>query len=808
MAKSKVSRECLDAAAEALSLFTDSELNQYVVDVLRKAKSYEDLHGMAAIDKAQKEINDEAMKSLYAETKTKADNIVKVDNIASQLKDGKKTLRNFLLKRYEGLGQTLSGFKKSAQTRLEQASISKMTTEQWDFVRDKKNHIDIYRALSGKSATAMAKGVASFVDKYLDTRTTEMVNSGALPLEYINDDRFFRNIHDKSKILAGGRSLIDSARSRFKYDPQIGKPVWKEYIKSRLDLEGTFAHTDAMGADGKLIDSEVDRLLDDIFDNITQGKSDIFTKSRVVNGREEILKKRRMFFKFKDWETWGEYNEKYGTGDLFSAWESDIHGTASKVGAADLLGSSPYQAYYDLKKEQQRVSPETASWRSKGNLWYRNTDLYFQAAMGIDQSPVSPTLANFFGNLRSATSMAALPLVAVKSSSDMAYIASYAARWGMDYWKTYGYSLQHAFNVLKSEDRQYIAKLFMGLSKSELGYIGRFTDSHNSSEIMKKANMAYYRGIGLDGFDTGNKVGILTLMAKHLGEMSKNGWNGLNDALRLQLTKHDIGAHEWEVMRKNSEKGFFTTENITNMSDSQLKEIYEKSDKSVPLSQLKNRLYNKVHSIFDVASENAVLSPGEFERAWLFQGTAPGTLLGELVRSFAHFKAYPLAYMDRVLVNGFRDADGVQARIGWGLQMAVGTLPLSLASNYFSYLAQGLSFPDITQMSPSELIKFGLENIMGNLGVFLNVAEARNQNSGLIASQFRTLPLKLLSDALSIPFAVATGNLDAAGKAFKDASTHVLPLKTLPFISPIMEGLLNDKPYLLPQQHIIYGYGQ
>ena len=63
-------------------------------------------------------------------------------------------------------------------------------------------------------------------------------------------------------------------------------------------MDSTFSRTKAVDLNGKLDDEKADRILDNIFDNITTGKTEIFTKSSVVNDREAIARKSRMFFKF------------------------------------------------------------------------------------------------------------------------------------------------------------------------------------------------------------------------------------------------------------------------------------------------------------------------------------------------------------------------------------------------------------------------------------------------------------------------------------------------------------------------------
>lgn len=424
MAKSKVSKECIQAAAEALSLFTDSELSQYVTEIFNKARSYKDVSGKAALDRAQEEINNEQLEMMTSAARTLAEDAAKNEENSTLIQNRKTDLRSLAIKRFQAYGRTISGYRKAATEQLRQIVYGKIDAAHWDYMRLKNNQMVILRALDGKDATPEAKKIAAAIDEYNLKKKDQLVNSGAMQLETINEDRFLGMNHDANKVMVGERSVADAAKSVVKWDASANKPLWKAFIKSKLDLVKTFEHTDAMGVDGNVIDSRVDEILDDIYDNITQNVNDIFTKSRVVKGQREIMKRRRMFFKFKDWESWGQYNDKYGTGDFFSALESDVQGSGARIGTAQILGSDPYRAWYDLKKVQQKTTPDTGKLLGRGQGWYNTTDIYFQNAMG-GVATTNPGIATFFGNLKTATAMAKLPLVTLASLADNAYVAAY-----------------------------------------------------------------------------------------------------------------------------------------------------------------------------------------------------------------------------------------------------------------------------------------------------------------------------------------------------------------------------------------------
>ena len=106
-------------------------------------------------------------------------------------------------------------------------------------------------------------------------RNAQLVLSDAMSMDEINEDRLFRAVHDQAKIINANKSLRAIAADRFKkrYSVAEHKAIWRNLIKQHLDLEGTFAHTDAIGLDGALDMKTVDKILDRIFDNITTGKS-------------------------------------------------------------------------------------------------------------------------------------------------------------------------------------------------------------------------------------------------------------------------------------------------------------------------------------------------------------------------------------------------------------------------------------------------------------------------------------------------------------------------------------------------------
>jgi hypothetical protein len=621
--------------------------------------------------------------------------------------------------------------------------------------------------------------------------------------EEINEDRLFRAVHDAERIINGNKSLAKVAKDKLsgKYDLSKNKIAWREFIKKHLDLMETFKYTSAMDLEGNLIDTEVDKILDRIFDNITTGKSEIFTRSQVANDREAVQKKSRMFFKWKDLRSLYEYNNQYGKGNLFHMFMSDAKATSNKVGLAKMWGDNPYSMYNDLRRAQEQSS------QPKGALWWRNTDLYFKQVTGEDKGSIAPTTTNFLSNMKTITTMARLPFIAIDSISDIGYVSAFAQRMGINYSRAYLNQISHIFDKFPTEERMHIAKLMKTQVDSHLGYMGRWGDQNNTSALINKISTKYFKTIGLDAFDRGNKIGIMHLMAKHLAENSNRSFDRLSHDVQKWVSKF-LDKNEWDLLRVKTKNGLFTTENADTLSNDEIRSHYESSDKLTPMGEMKDDLNRKIYSMFSVAAENAVLSPSEFEHVFMMQGVRPGTGLGNLLSIVSHFKMYTLSYIDRVLVQGFKDADTASQKLMWGMSMMIGTLPLSVLSTYLHNLLnnQTTNFLEAweTQSVP-EREKMLMQLLAPSLSIFSGFLDPSNQNSNLIWSLFSSPSTRLISNALAAPLALLEGNIGKAAKDLRNALNYIVPINTTPVVTPIIRSITGEEARLEPGQHPLFG---
>ena len=524
---------------------------------------------------------------------------------------------------------------------------------------------------------------------------------------------------------------------------------------------------------------------------------EIFTRSQVANDREAVQRKSRMFFKWKDLRSLYDYNKVYGRGNLFGMMMNDLKSSANKSGMAKIWGDNPYSMYNDLRHVQEEVKPRGAKY------WNKN-DVMLKDVMGQNKSSISPTRTNFLSNLRTVATMARLPLIMFDSVSDVGYVASFAQRMGIDYTAAWTNQMKHLLDKFPTDERRRISKLFHTQAASHLGYMGRFTAENNASDFLNKLSTGFFKRIGLDAFDRGNKVGIMHLMAKNLADQSGKRLADMNPKTARWISKF-LDEDEWNLLRRKNKDRLFTTENVDALTDAEIREHYGKSDKLTPLHEVRDDLYRKVHSMFTVASENAVLSPGEFERAMLLGNTQAGTEQGDLLRAFLHFKQYAFSFIDRVLVQGFREADTASQKLIWATSMLAGTIPLSVASTFFHNAAMGLSMPSMNDMSVPERTKYLLTLLAPSLAIFSGILDPRHLNGDMIWSLLGSPMTNLIGNTLATPVLLGLGQPEAAGKTLGKAANYIFPIQSLPGISPFVRQALGQEAHLEPGQTHYFG---
>jgi len=777
--------ECIDTARQALNLFTGEELEGYIKQVNSRARELQTAGVPFAREAAMGEINKAHMEILLEDSARAARNIGKWDTIKTKM-DADIAPRAFLEKTAKNTDYNIETASNAARQLLTTQAFNKMSKEHLDALEEKTFDDAIFAVADGGThENKMVQQIGESLRDYIDPRNAMLIKSYAMQASAMNQDRFFRNTYDQSKLL------------------KIGREAWIEMHKSRIDVPATFRDTRAMTVEGQIDDAIVNEMIGNTFDNIIQGNGPLFTKAAVSRDRQAIERTRHMFYKYKDWKSWGMSNKDYGQGSLVESWHMDIRTSGQQVGLAEIFGTAPQSMWLEMRHVQ--VAKQGAEANSiKNGLEHQTSDALFNNLLGATKGAVNPNFANISASIRSITSVARLGKIALLSISDTANIAGFAQRAGAGYWKPYVNAIVNMFDRLPSESRTELSRIMSATINVHSGTISRFSDLSGVGDTVNRLSNKFFHRIGLHALDRGNKLSAMDPIMKVYGKQSKKTFNALDDQQQAYLKRFNISEPEWDAIRSKTEKRLFSTDNVTNMTDSEIRELWQDSDKSVPLSEYGSTLYRKVFAMFDTAHEFSVLNPTGYTNMITTGNFRPGHVGGEIWRMFAQFKAYPIQYFRRVWVGGMQDFDSFQGKMMYALNQSLGTIMLASLSEALIAISNGLTPPNPANMSRGEQAKYFAKLLGGGLGVFGSILSDKSASKTAAGALFGTPTWKFLYDPVKTAFALTTGDFKGAKHAAREFANVANPISTVPGISPFVDSFLGNKPYVEPGQTSLF----
>ncbi len=782
--------ECIDTARQLLNLFTSDELEHYIKEVITRTKNLQDSGVPFARNAAMKEINNEQLAYLLEDSARIARDIGKWDIIKAGLDKGYRK-KSYIDKTRENTDYNIETAGHAEIQGLNEESFQKLSKEQLNTMEEAKLDDAIYAIADGIiSDNASIKAIGEALRDYIPIRNARLVQADAMRASELNHDRFFRNTYNPSKMV------------------KMTKPVWVALHKSLIDIKGTFENTRAMDFEGNINDAIVDEMIGNTFDNIIQGNGALFTKASVSKDSDRIERTRHMFYKYKDWKSWGIANKEYGQGTLIQAWLMDIQGSGRQIGMAKIMGTQPQKMYLKMRevevaKDSAAIYHTTVKGRAKAALKsveYATTDALFNNLLGANKGAYNYTVADTFASIRSLTTMARLGKLAVTSIPDISQVAGIVMRSGNGYWRPMFSAIIHAFDVIPSEDRKVVARFMSSALDHHAGAITRYMDPNDMGKIISKMSNLFFLRTLVNAWDRGNKKSAMVPIMLGFGKGSKKSMSGLNHQQQAYLRRFNISEVEWDALRAKTVKNRFTTDNVTDMSPAEIRELWNKTDKIIPLSEYQSTLYRKVFAMFDTAHEFAVLNPKGFTNLMRTWNTQAGHPQGEAVRLLMQFKGYPIDWFRRVVMGGLQDFDSNQAKLMYALNMMVGIVMLTQLSDILKAISSGLTPPDPSKMSASQQRKYYGKMLLGGAGVFNTILNDPNATKPF----FFTPGVRFLYDPAWAAWSLATGDVKKAKLAAKDWANVANPIATLYGVSPLIDAIYGNKPYLEPGQHSLF----
>lgn len=424
-----------------------------------------------------------------------------------------------------------------------------------------------------------------------------------------------------------------------------GREKWKAEILPRLDV-ARMKHP----LTGNAVDpAEMSGILDDIWQNVvTEGWHDrqpslmAFGRGALANQRAE-----HRFLIFKGADDWLAYQRDFGRGgDVFGAMMGHINMMARDIAALEVLGPNPsgmveWMRQAVMKQAQLHQVGEKSSFAGKPERALDNarkanahvTKLW-ASIRGELETPVDTRMAAVFGGVRSLITASVMGSAALSSVSDIG--TSIIAR------RFAGISATGAFSD--------IVKAFGGATEKEAVAAGLILDSaahvfHAQARYIGTldgpgwASFVADRVLALSGLTAWTQAAKhafgLAFMHEAANQVGKS-FDQLPEAFRNTFKRHGITSAEWDSMRSRALHDMGSGAKILRPTEMAISD---------------DRLAERYLAMIQKETAFAVPEGGHRSTVALRGDQKAGTLMGEVIRSFAMFKSFGAVF---VILHGLR----------------------------------------------------------------------------------------------------------------------------------------------------------
>jgi hypothetical protein len=595
---------------------------------------------------------------------TAAANIVKIDqarliqkrkNEMRHAQAQERIVEDMLTRATDGkaFGKEVGNLYESAHVR-QQSVLKKFLNNLDDFVEEFRSKAaglrrntegikPVIQELLGKeTGIDFAKGHADALRKSFDLAHKEYTNAGGIMGRL---DNYFPQVHNRDRM------------------KQVPFEEWYGFVRSRLDVDRMIDENTGL----PFTESRLKAVMAEDYDNIINfGRTDLLKRAeegkQTLGLSKDIAQRREAsrFFRFKDADTFLEYNDKFGTGDegLYDAVIGHFEMTARDTAILQKLGPKPnaMNRHLDLQMAARDVGDTRRKW----------TNGMYEVLTGrTDGWSGDHWALKLLGGTQNVLRSALLGSAPISAMADSTFIAATARLNGLSAVSSLArYTKQ--LNPASSADRKlarrsgYIAEIATSGALQDMRFGGENFGGEMTSWLSSFTN----RASGLHAMTKGAADALALEMESTLADFKRTNtvWKNLPKEFRDMAKVHNINEADWAKIKKA--------------------ELFENPDngvqflRSMEVSKIDPEVALKVddwiYSMRAIATNEPTLrtrsiTTGAFTGANAKKGTITRAFWG----SAFMFKSFPVTVMFNHVLPAFKSA--AQGKFEHAATVAVGT---------------------------------------------------------------------------------------------------------------------------------------
>lgn len=438
---------------------------------------------------------------------------------------------------------------------------------------------------------------------------------------------------------------------------RAGKDAWVEAVMPKLDLARTFPDLDAAGAR---------KALGNVWENI------VFQRERgdmpdaagtgfrgPVNVARALERHRVLHYKSPD--DWLAYSEAFGSGHIFDGMVQHQSRAALNASQMEILGPNPgatLQALLDTLKRRidvdERIAPGDKE-AAKAALTLDGTAVgaAFRIASGATMIPVNRTMADIGGGIRAWQSLSKLGGAVISSISDLPIAITNLRFNGMTFREATGGQVREFLAGRGRGEQRELAYL---LGEGFDGIIGHLTSPYVANDsapgAMQSMLTTFFRWTGLTLWTDANRAAAARVLSAHLGRQAGKTFDQLDARMQNVLRQHDIDPDMWDGLRAWGLRDIEGRPYLVPEGIAETATMLGGDARQAMEAELALRRY------YADEAASSVLEADPATMRFTTAGLSRGTAAGEAIRFIMQFKAFPIAFTQRVLGRAYQGGEG------------------------------------------------------------------------------------------------------------------------------------------------------
>ena len=423
--------------------------------------------------------------------------------------------------------------------------------------------------------------------------------------------------------------------------------AWKEYIKPKL-AERTFDGTD-----------NKDEFLAFVWNSLVKNNHVLAEGSSGVFGSKDVTTKlaAKRVLHFNTSDDWFDYNSKFGSGNLRESFFFGLNNAGRNIGMITTLGTKPKQNFQLIKSsiakqltKQNKLKYIDEIGKNEGKYDYQ-----FAEIDGSVNTIGNFSAAKWSAITRSILSMAKLGGAVVSAMADIHLYAKELSYQGRTYLGGVAEAMGNLAKIKNTAKKREIAEQ-LGFMADNLIYdlAARYSVGDNLSRNFTKIQRTFFKLNLLNWWTNTLKEGAMLGMSNFVAKQRNTPFANLESQFKRLISHFGIDEKLWNTIRKldvekaDDGKEFFSVRNIDNLSKEQILDLMNmKKATQRQIDLYRDTLKAKVSGMFLDRSSYAVIEPDARTRAFMKQGLMAGTGMGEAMRFFFQFKAFPMAILQK-----------------------------------------------------------------------------------------------------------------------------------------------------------------